>query len=269
MHRYDFLDDKTIKVGGHDLPEGSRSNVENQLNQNSPMSEYIKSVEFVELPGSPKLGQGFSGLKLLPSLPTREVSTSQSHSRVEITPLKSSDNEQNHLQDQASKTVELSSIWMDDNLVESEECLIMSSHVMSSELALSNEGLLANNNVSPMHQMLEADSQFTVQVGDASSQQHDTLTFSGESQVNNGSVSGDKELGASALPGSSSCEGIEAFDSEPVVNTNDTPESKSKQSAFSKSSLSVVKIKRAFSAIISPPGKNKAVNEGPQHKKKI
>ena len=241
--------DMTKTLGVRDTSEGiSIETLEHEVSE-SPMSEYIKSVVFVELPGTPKQVKSRSGTNPHLSLPKSDVNSLQSQTRFAVPPSKTSD--QSEIP--ACSSGDTLSIWelnsdSEDNLVS-----------MSTNLNESKKSMSLN----------ERDSQI---------EQH---------TVPKVSVAADEEVvlsQVSEVPSSSKeplVEDLASAQSEmtPKKADNDVGTGKEKQanekpstdSKGNRSNLSsVIKIKRAFSAILSPPSdKLKGNTEGPQLKKKV
>ena len=241
-------DDKIIKVSGHDLIDESLINSEVQEITDSPMSEYIKCVEFAELPGSPRQAQGFPGLSALPFFSVREVSSIQTVSSVDVSPLKK----------KALDSHDLSSIWeKEDKQVKSK----VSSNIRSSLDLKSSEEVGNDKNLSKIQEVAVNQK--------ASSSMLEASSTSNEPEVKEPLVSVVAEEEASEPSECAFKRAEENVVSVAEVDSGVTSVTRDKEPSVPRQPFSVGKIKRAFSAIISPPSKkNRGPSEGPKLKKK-
>ena len=218
------------------------------------MSEYIKCVEFAELPGSPRQAQGFPGPSALPFFSVREVSSLQTLSSAGVSPLKK--------QALDSKSRNLSSIWEKED---KQDKLKVSSNSMSS-LDLKSSGDVGSDKNFSKNQEVSLKAAVNQE---ASSSVLEASSTPNEPEVKDTLMSVVSDVEASAPPECASNRSEEIVDSVAEVDSGDTSETRVKELSVPRQPFSVGNIKRAFSAIISPPSKkNRGPSEGPKLKKK-
>ncbi len=114
----------------------------------SPMTDFIDSVEFAKLPGSDKQAQGLSSLTSRGATSTQVSSHSKSSSAVEDTPKKRVDTHATYLKTPHAPSGEIASIWEPSTEHEQKELSLL---LEASALAEANSRQGANDVVTTPH----------------------------------------------------------------------------------------------------------------------
>ena len=242
------IDETLSEVGESDIFQETLNATEKCDASKSPLSEFIKSVEFAELPGSPRHPQNPPCVNVIPKILAHGVVQNRLRDVASVTPTIGV--EPPVLESSASKPVELSSIWEDNT--DSDESLI----IMATNAAESGEPLESKVNNSSLAHRVTSEKKVV----------HETVVVPLSSNVPSSPEVSDIVEGASISTVKTDKEARDTTESG--IELKAIPEakgvSKGKNSGFS----SVVKIKRAFSSILSPPSDKKSGDsEGPKLKK--
>ena len=226
---------------------------ERQVVVDSPTTEYIDSVEFAELPDPPNQSQGLPSHISHTPVSTREGATDRPLSETDMTP-KNRGGSESTQETLSSRQPVISSIW--ESSVENEESEV-SLIIEATTRAEANESgevseKLQDSNIADEAKLLI----------DASEQASSSVVSKSSSSAEFQAKASDPPL--SAELDSSSQNNSPKKDEATGVGSAAEPIIKPKKSGLS----SAKKIKRAFSAIVSPPSDKKGP-EGLQLKKKL